>query len=186
MKIQIKSIANIEIKGLILTFLFTALISETVQAQSIPTINVPNISILRPSINIPKPTIKVPKPTIKIELPSIANAQKNIFQQPTTFVIKGAENNTRPSFISVTQNGINLPQIQTGIGKTTVTGKTTVNTTINIPTTTTTLSNVNVVVPSTNIVAPGTVNLNVNTTEIPTFGSLINTVNLSFPLPVLD
>ncbi|TAF07149.1 MAG: hypothetical protein EAZ77_10725 [Nostocales cyanobacterium] len=181
MKIQIKPIVNLEIQDLMLTVLLTALMSETVHAQSIPTtniptINLPNISIIQPSINIPKPTITIPKPTIKIEIPSVVNVQNNIFQPPTNFVIEGATDNTRPSFISAIKEGNNIPQIQTGRGSTTV----------SIPNGTTTISNINVVLPSTNIVAPGDVNLNVNTTEIPTFGSLVNTVNLSFPLPTLD
>ncbi|MBK1988950.1 hypothetical protein A0J48_015625 [Sphaerospermopsis aphanizomenoides BCCUSP55] len=176
MTIKINPTTKLTVKGLILTAILTTLIPKTAQAQSIPIINIPTITLPKTTITVPKPTIKVPKPTIKIEIPTVTNAQNNIFQQPTNFVIEGATDNTSPSFISAIKEGSNIPQIQTGRGSTTV----------SIPNATTTISNINVVLPSTNIVAPGDVNLNVNTTEIPTFGSLVNTVNLSFPLPTLD
>ncbi|AFZ58964.1 hypothetical protein H6G54_23890 [Anabaena cylindrica FACHB-243] len=181
---KIQPTAHPQVKGLILTLLLSVLMAETAQAQSIPSINIPTIKVL--DISVIRPSINIPKPTIKIEIPSVIKPQDNIFKQPTNFVINGAANNTRPSFISVIQDGINIPQIQTGIGQTTVIENTKINTTINIPTATTTLSTINVVVPSTNIVDPGNINFNVTTTPISDQGSVMNSVNLSLPLPILD
>ncbi|MTJ48985.1 hypothetical protein [Dolichospermum sp. UHCC 0259] len=170
MKFQIKSIASLKVKGLILTILLSTLIHESVQAQSIPTIKLPNISVIKPGITVPKPTITVPNPTIPTP---------SVFQLPTNFVVNGAANNTKPSFVSVIKEGSNPPQIHTGTG----------STSIAIPAATTTsgtVSNINVVLPSGNTVSSGDVNFNVDTTSISTFGSVINSVNLSFPVPVLD
>jgi hypothetical protein len=163
MTLKIKSITSLKVQGLILTILLSTLIPETVQAQIIPTIKLPTITV-------PKPTITVPKPTIETPL---------VFQLPTTFSINATPGNTTPSFVSVIKEGSNSPQISTGTG----------STSIAIPaaiTTSGTVSNINVVLPSKNPVSNGSVNFNVNTTPVTTFGSVINSVNLSFPVPVLD
>jgi hypothetical protein len=157
---KIKPVTNFKIKGLFLIIILSTLIPETVQAQFIPSIY---ITVPKPSITVPKPSITVPKPT-------------STFQLPANFVVNGAAGNTTPSFISVIQEGNNLPQIQTGVGSKSVA----------IPAATTTLSNINVVLPSGNTVSSGDVNFIVNTTLIPSLGSVINSVNLSFPVPALD
>ncbi|WP_157749889.1 hypothetical protein [Dolichospermum compactum] len=170
MTIKIKSITSLKVQGLILTILLSTLIPETVQAQIIPTIKLPTTTVPKPTITVPKPTITVPNPTIETPL---------VFQLPTTFSINATPGNTTPSFVSVIKEGSNSPQISTGTG----------STSIAIPAATTTsgtVSNINVVLPSKNPVSSGDVNFNVNTTPVSTFGSVINSVNLSFPVPVLD
>ena len=157
---KIKPVTNFKIKGLFLIIILSTLIPETVQAQFIPNIY---IKVPNPSITVPNPSITVPNPT-------------SIFQLPANFVVNGAAGNTTPSFVSVIQEGNNLPQIQTGVGSKSVA----------IPAATTTLSNINVVLPSGNTVSSGDVNFIVNTTLIPGLGSVINSVNLSFPVPALD
>jgi hypothetical protein len=164
---KIKPVTNFKIKGLFLIIILSTLIPETVQAQFIPSIY---ITVPKPSITVPKPSITVPKPSITVPKPT------STFQLPANFVVNGAAGNTTPSFISVIQEGNNLPQIQTGVGSKSVA----------IPAATTTLSNINVVLPSGNTVSSGDVNFIVNTTLIPSLGSVINSVNLSFPVPALD
>jgi len=173
MTLKIKSITSLKVQGLILTILLSTFIHESVQAQSIPTIKLPNISIIKPGITVPKPTITIPKPTI--QTPSV-------FQVPANFVVSPAVNTTS-SFVSVIKEGSNLPQIQTG----TVTGTGSKSIAIPVATQTSgTVSTINVVLPSQNSVSSGDVNFNVDTTPISTVGSVINSVNLSFPIPVLD
>ncbi|OBQ16715.1 hypothetical protein [Anabaena sp. AL93] len=177
MTIKIKSITSLKVQGLILTILLSTLIPETVQAQIIPTIKLPTTTVPKPTITVPKPTITVPKPTIAVPNPTIETPL--VFQLPTTFSINATPGNTTPSFVSVIKEGSNSPQISTGTG----------STSIAIPAATTTsgtVSNINVVLPSKNPVSSGDVNFNVNTTPVSTFGSVINSVNLSFPVPVLD
>jgi len=164
---KIKPVTNFKIKGLFLIIILSTLIPETVQAQFIPSIY---ITVPKPSITVPKPSITVPSPSITVPKPT------STFQLPANFVVNGAAGNTTPSFISVIQEGNNLPQIQTGVGSKSVA----------IPAATTTLSNINVVLPSGNTVSSGDVNFIVNTTLIPSLGSVINSVNLSFPVPALD
>ncbi|MFM6151800.1 MAG: hypothetical protein ACKPE3_02185, partial [Sphaerospermopsis kisseleviana] len=95
--------------------------------------------------------------------------------------VNGTANNTRPSFVSAIKEDSSPNEISTGRGSTTINIPP-----ANIPPATTTVSTINVVLPSTKIVPVADVNFNVTTTDIPSLGSLINTVNLSFPLPVLD
>jgi hypothetical protein len=178
---KIKPVTNFKIKGLFLIIILSTLIPETVQAQFIPSIYItvpkPSITVPKPSITVPKPSITVPKPSITVPKPSITVPKPtSTFQLPANFVVNGAAGNTTPSFISVIQEGNNLPQIQTGVGSKSVA----------IPAATTTLSNINVVLPSGNTVSSGDVNFIVNTTLIPSLGSVINSVNLSFPVPALD
>ena len=169
MTIKIKSITSLKVQGLILTILLSTLIPETVQAQIIPTIKLPTTTV-------PKPTIKVPKPTIETPLTPL------VFQVPANFVVSPAVNTTS-SFVSVIKEGSNSPQIQTR----TVTGTGSESIAIPVATTTSgTVSTINVVLPSKNSVSSGDVNFNVDTTPISTVGSVINSVNLSFPVPVLD
>ena len=169
MTIKIKSITSLKVQGLILTILLSTLIPETVQAQIIPTIKLPTTTV-------PKPTIKVPKPTIETPLTPL------VFQVPANFVVSPAVNTTS-SFVSGIKEGSNSPQIQTG----TVTGTGSESIAIPVATTTSgTVSTINVVLPSKNSVSSGDVNFNVDTTPISTVGSVINSVNLSFPVPVLD
>ncbi|MBD2134053.1 hypothetical protein H6F47_16845 [Sphaerospermopsis sp. FACHB-1094] len=189
--IKIKPIAHLEVKGLILTFILTAFISETAQAQSIPTINIPtitapNISVVKPSINIPKPNI--PKPTVTIpnvtpSTPTVPVPKAAQITIPSVIEVNGTANNTRPSFVSAIKEDSSSNQISTGRGSTTINIP---PANLPIPPATTTVSTINVVLPSTKIVPVADVNFNVTTTDIPSLGSLINTVNLSFPLPVLD
>ena len=177
MTIKIKSITSLKVQGLILTILLSTLIPETVQAQIIPTIKLPTTTVPKPTITVPKPTITVPNPTIAVPNPTIETPL--VFQLPTTFSINATPGNTTPSFVSVIKEGSNSPQISTGIG----------STSIAIPAATTTsgtVSNINVVLPSKNPVSSGDVNFSVDTTPISTVGSVINSVNLSFPVPVLD
>ena len=171
MTIKIKSITSLKVQGLILTILLSTLIPETVQAQIIPTIKLPTTTV-------PKPTIKfqVPKPTIETPL------TPSVFQVPANFVVSPAVNTTS-SFVSGIKEGSNSPQIQTR----TVTGTGSESIAIPVATTTSgTVSTINVVLPSKNSVSSGDVNFNVDTTPISTVGSVINSVNLSFPVPVLD
>jgi hypothetical protein len=152
----------LKVKSLILTLFLTALMSESVQAQFIPTITAPRITV---------PTITVPE--IKIYQPTVAVPQ--ITPIPSSFEVKVPAGSTRPSFISVIQEENKPLEKITGLGG------------INIPipaVRTTTI--INVVIPSQNIVAPENVNLNVNLTPIPDVGSVVNSVNFSFPLPALD
>jgi hypothetical protein len=177
MTFKIKSITSRKVKGLLLTILLSTLIPETVQAQIIPIIKLPTITVPKPTIAVPKSTIIVPNPTIAVPNPTIETPL--VFQLPTSFSINATPGNTTPSFVSVIKEGSNSPQIYTGTG----------STSIAIPAATQTsgtVSNINVVIPSNNSVSSGNVNFNVDTTPISTFGSVINSVNLSFPIPVLD
>ena len=187
MTLKIKSITSLKVQGLILTILLSTLIPETVQAQIIPTIKLPTTTVPKPTIKfqVPKPTIETPltplvfqgpKPTIETRL------TPSVFQVPANFVVSPAVNTTS-SFVSGIKEGSNSPQIQTG----TVTGTGSESIAIPVATTTSgTVSTINVVLPSKNSVSNGDVKFNVDTTSIPIFGFVINSVNLSFPVPVLD
>ena len=187
MTLKIKSITSLKVQGLILTILLSTLIPETVQAQIIPTIKLPTTTVPKPTIKfqVPKPTIETPltplvfqgpKPTIETRL------TPSVFQVPANFVVSPAVNTTS-SFVSGIKEGSNSPQIQTR----TVTGTGSESIAIPVATTTSgTVSTINVVLPSKNSVSSGDVNFNVDTTPISTVGSVINSVNLSFPVPVLD
>jgi len=149
MRLTIKSIANLKIKSLLLTLFLSGFMWETAQAQSVPPIPFPAVP------PIPFPTFPTP------------------FQMPIQFQVRGNTNNTSPSVVSAIKQGNNANQIQTRTG----------NFSVNIPAadgvTNTTVSSINVVVPSTNTVNPGNVNFNVNTS-----GSGVNSVRLSFPSPL--
>ncbi len=181
----IKPLPNMEIKSLLLTLLLSAFISETAQAQSIPrpkipTITIPKISIVQPTISVPIPTVTIPRiptqnistisvpiTTVQIPTPSVINIPNN--QPPTEFKIQGTSP-TRPSFVSAIKRGTNEPEIKTGTGSVNIDISTTVSS-----------ANINVVIPSNQIVAPADVNFNVTTA-----GSLITNTTLSFPIPALD
>ena len=79
MTFKIKSITSLKVKGLLLTILLSTLIPETVQAQIIPIIKLPTITVPKPTITFPKQTIIVPKPTLETPL---------VFQLTTSFSIK--------------------------------------------------------------------------------------------------
>lgn len=76
---KIKSITSLKVKVLLLTILLSTLIPETVQAQIIPIIKLPTITVPKPTITFPKQTIIVPKPTLETPL---------VFQLTTSFSIK--------------------------------------------------------------------------------------------------
>ena len=151
MRLTIKSIANLKIKSLLLTLFLWGFMWETAQAQSAPPIPFPAVP------PIPFPTFPTP------------------FQMPIQFQVRGNTNNTSPSVVSAIKQGNNANQIQTRTGNFSVN----IPAADRVPNTTVSVSSINVVVPSTNTVNPGTVNFNVITS-----GSGVNSVQLSFPSPL--
>jgi hypothetical protein len=197
----------LKVKSLVLTLFLTALMSESAEAQFIPTITVPRPTITVPGITVPRPTITVPRPTITvpgitvprptITAPTITVPRPTItapginvpaiqIDQPTVAVPQITRTELSSSFEINVPEGSIRPSFVSAIQEedqtpVITTGVGSIN--IAIPDGVTTTM-VNVVRPSQNIVDPQTVNLNVNLTPIPDVGFLVNSVNFSFP--VLD